>query len=682
MSTMKQNYLKMMACTTFMGILMAGCSNENEPATGGIETGETGISISHITAGMPQGGPNTRLIYEDAANGGLSVKWNADSQNPESFYAICYPADNNTSNYGYGVKFIQEVGASEQASTSTAFKSQRWQDAGFADGSFNGAIQAIYPAKDDYIDGFKVKDISENKSFIQATLPLTGQTGKRADIAKFDYMTTTGTVATDETGDASLDLKFKRRIAVMRIKGLTFPAGVNGDVTEIKLSGNNLANIISVNFMKSSFGVYNGGAGSITTTGTFTIGAGQKLTEDIYICFLPMNADATGTAEITGLTVSAKVGGITYEYNYGEDATVATKVTKFVEGNMYTLTDKVMATAPTFENETTATGASESDAYLIKGYDQLKLFAKRVNGAEKADWNTKYYKLAENIAMPDDGTWTPVDQFSGNFDGNEKTISGLKDVLFKYIAVSSPATVFVKNLNVVCDINKPNDYNIGGIAGKLFNATIQNCNVSGSIKGSGALGGIAGSLNSYTCRIENCHNSASIEGSANGIAGILGSSASSSSTQVTIIACSNSGNITNTQNGIAATAGILAGKPGSANNSIVGCFNSGQITVPGKGAMGIGAFSKGSITACYNSGTISYTEKSIYNGPITSLSSSNTTYTACYYLSSCITGTAGTDFDKTGTAVSAIDYAALNTAWGSDTYQFNTTTGAIEKKNP
>ena len=339
MKAMKKNYWTLMACTAVIGSMaLAGCSNEDDLTTGKATPDESGISISRITAGMPQGNPSTRLIYEDGTNGGLNVKWSADNIHPESFFAACYAID------GYnldGLKFVQEVGSNEKPSTSTTFKSQRWDwdEKAFVDGNFKGYIQAIYPAKDDYQDGFE----KSNAIFTAFNLPFDGQTGKRADMAQFDYMTAEGIVTTNETGDASLNLKFKHRVAVMRIKGLTFPPEVTGDVTGITLNGTNLSACMTGILMKSSFTLNAPIQESIATVGTFSIGQDHKLTEDVYICFpLMFNEDGLSTKEITGLTVSAKVNGVTYQYSYADDPSVTVPITKFVTGNMYTLSDKTM----------------------------------------------------------------------------------------------------------------------------------------------------------------------------------------------------------------------------------------------------------------------------------------------------------------------------------------------------
>lgn len=103
--------------------------------------------------------------------------------------------------------------------------------------------------------------------------------------------------------------------------------------------------------------------------------------------------------------------------------------------------------------------------------------------AQSGDYSGAYFKLADNI--PSVGNITPIGSnthsFAGNFDGNNKTISGLN--------------ISVAGNNV-------------GLFGYISGATIKNLTVNGSVKGSQYVGGVVGyALNST---IENVTNNASI----------------------------------------------------------------------------------------------------------------------------------------------------------------------------
>ena len=103
--------------------------------------------------------------------------------------------------------------------------------------------------------------------------------------------------------------------------------------------------------------------------------------------------------------------------------------------------------------------------------------------AQSGDYSGAYFKLANNISGV--GNITPIGvnthSFAGNFDGNNKTISGLN--------------ISVAGNNV-------------GLFGYISGATIKNLTVNGSVKGSSNVGGVVGyALNST---IENVTNNASV----------------------------------------------------------------------------------------------------------------------------------------------------------------------------
>lgn len=119
---------------------------------------------------------------------------------------------------------------------------------------------------------------------------------------------------------------------------------------------------------------------------------------------------------------------------------------------------------------TSALNSTKSDTYV---YVQ----------AQSGDYSGAYFKLADNI--PSVGNITPIGSnthpFKGNFDGNNKAISGLN--------------ISVAGNNV-------------GLFGYISGATIKYLTVNGSVKGLSNVGGVVGyALNST---IENVTNNASI----------------------------------------------------------------------------------------------------------------------------------------------------------------------------
>ena len=142
---------------------------------------------------------------------------------------------------------------------------------------------------------------------------------------------------------------------------------------------------------------------------------------------------------------------------------------------------------------------SQNNPYIIGTKDQLTRLSSIVGGtsalnsikndtyvyvqAQSGNYSNAYFKLADNI--PSVGNITPIGtnthSFAGNFDGNNKAISGL-------------------------NINKSGNYI--GLFGCVSGATIKYLTVNGSVKGSSNVGGVVGyALNST---IENVTNNASI----------------------------------------------------------------------------------------------------------------------------------------------------------------------------
>ena len=110
--------------------------------------------------------------------------------------------------------------------------------------------------------------------------------------------------------------------------------------------------------------------------------------------------------------------------------------------------------------------------------------------------------------------FTPIPTFSGTFQGNGHTISGLSITgsgnvrgLFRYIQ----PTGSVRDLHVSGSISPADRKNVlGGLAGKN-QGTITMCSFSGTVSGLDSIGGIAG-INEAQGEIINCAFSGSVTG--------------------------------------------------------------------------------------------------------------------------------------------------------------------------
>mgnify|MGYP003453635945 CR=1 FL=1 len=147
-------------------------------------------------------------------------------------------------------------------------------------------------------------------------------------------------------------------------------------------------------------------------------------------------------------------------------------------------------------------------------------------------------------------TWTPIadwmgnrtTQYSGTFDGNNKTVSGLYfNGNSSYIGLfgSSEADGNIKNVGVVDSYFKGNNF-VGGVCGRN-DGTITNCYNAGNLTGiesSATIGGICGYNNGGT--VANCYNTGTVTatGTVASVGGVCGCS-----TEL-ILNCYNIGTVT------------------------------------------------------------------------------------------------------------------------------------------
>ena len=260
---------------------------------------------------------------------------------------------------------------------------------------------------------------------------------------------------------------------------------------------------------------------------------------------------------------------------------------------------------------------TETDPYQINTAAGLKWFRDKVNNAKTKEETKICAVLTANIDLKNE-EWTPIGigngtenngatidfPYSGTFDGNGHTISGL-------------------NVNY-------GDKN-GGLFCYVKSATIKNLTVAGSVtysSGDGiAYGGIVGCADSST--IENCTNRCTVTGNWDA-GGIVGRSVDSD-----IIGCANFGNISSPfrSGGI---CGIVTGQVDAygIDATIRDCYNVGMVS--GRYAGGITGQSDSRdidilIANCYNVGSLHGSDGTgeiigDLSGPIC------TTIDNCYYL--------------------------------------------------
>ena len=339
-------------------------------------------------------------------------------------------------------------------------------------------------------------------------------------------------------------------------------------------------------------------------------------------------------------------------------------------------------------NPTKPKGDGKAEPYQISTAAELYWFAGLVNGTlpgEKKDVSANA-KLMNDITV-NEGVldehknlvsgkefipWTPIGTsysddkaYSGTFEGNKHTISGLyffnktrscQVGLFGYIGAKGKLSdvgvldsYFQFNAvgGVVCGSNNGVLQNcsnsstvfgtderaiIGGVCG-LNNGTVRDCKNTGSVRGHETIGGVCG-YNNYSGIIENSFNEGTFSETVESVGGVCGENSG------TIKSCYNTASVSG-------TGDKLGGVCGDNSGTITNCFNEG--TVSGRCYVGgvCGINSEGVITNCFNKGTVSEADFSV--GGVCGYGYGDTTKN-CYYLSGTATRGIGGKYDVSGKA--------------------------------
>jgi len=279
---------------------------------------------------------------------------------------------------------------------------------------------------------------------------------------------------------------------------------------------------------------------------------------------------------------------------------------------------------------------TNADPYLIATPAQLARLAELVN-ADDANYVSKCYKLLNDLDLSDYGTnfndgagWIPIGEgfffegnrsFKGEFDGNNKKITGL------YINVSNIGYVGlfgmiesakIQNLSVEgVNIKSGWDYAAGIVGGAYDNSSLSNCTFSGTVSGGFYVGGIVGNLYG---NMSNCYSNGAVSGFefTGGVAGsVTGNMTNCYSTSVVngslfvggVVGFVVNGNITNgysinSVSGIGEVGGIVGRINGG---SVTNCYSTGAVSAShdynAGGIAGVVEHS-GNITNCYSTGTV------------------------------------------------------------------------------
>ena len=324
--------------------------------------------------------------------------------------------------------------------------------------------------------------------------------------------------------------------------------------------------------------------------------------------------------------------------------------------------------------------------YLISSPDELMWFDKNAKMIDSA-------KLLADITINEDVSgsdatsqkykWTPIgtdsSKYTGTFDGNGHTISGLyinstaaNTGMFGRIGSSA----VVKNLTLADSVIRSTKNYTGAITGYIDDAaSVTNCHTRNSVQVSAAVytGGITG-YQDDTSTLTRCSNAAEVTG-ANNVGGISGYNWSKSSASLTDSYNRGSVSGSNLVGGICAQ--IYNG--GTVSN----VYNLGNIQAAGTTgtptAGGItGVFRFGAIKAAYNAGIVKATAKGGVAGRLEASNSSRTVQNVFYFdeyeavgnLNGC-TIQNGTATAKTSDELKALTSEDLGGGFAADTNGIN-----------
>ncbi len=305
---------------------------------------------------------------------------------------------------------------------------------------------------------------------------------------------------------------------------------------------------------------------------------------DTYTALVAPQSVATGTAFITCAFTNGKV----FVYKMKE-------ATDWQAGEEYTYTVSLAAA-----KDPGYTVSEDGKTYEVYNAEGLKNIAKLVN-----DGNTGIdITLTGNIDLKGID-WTPIGKddnkaYTGTFDGNGKTITGLTVTgSYKYAGLFGDIDENGTVKNVVLEgvqITSDNSSGYaGGVAGDSW-GTIENCSVSGSVSGTTFAGGVVGSQ--WGGSITGCNSSATVKGVifAGGIAGETNSGAS-------LTGCYATDDVTVENDGTNNShAGGVVGYNGG--GTLTACYATGSVTGSGSGTIYVGGVTGsnnlGTLTACYH----------------------------------------------------------------------------------
>ncbi len=300
----------------------------------------------------------------------------------------------------------------------------------------------------------------------------------------------------------------------------------------------------------------------------------------------------------------------------------------------------------------------DNGTWLILTAQGLKDFATQV----KTD-NATNAKLMNDINLEGNANnqWEAIgtnsNKYTGVFDGNNKTISGLyidkptvdsqglfgfSSSTIKNVKISSPTITgqndvgsaagwnggTVENITVIGGTIKGNN-DVGGVVGvNSTGGTVTASHNTGAVSGTNYTGGVVGWNNGGT--VTAVYNTGEVNGRTN-VGGIVGND-----TGGTVTASYNTGKVSGTSE-IGGVVGINEGK-------VTASYNTGNVSGESSGGI-VGRNEGGTVTAVYNTGSVTNTSGSSYIGGVVGWNTGSVD--TAYYTTSNNSGINGIGADTT-----------------------------------
>ena len=305
---------------------------------------------------------------------------------------------------------------------------------------------------------------------------------------------------------------------------------------------------------------------------------------------------------------------------------------------------------PSEENAVFQGKGTAAAPYKIATAEDLWNMAELVNG-EKFE---KTYKEAHYILTADidlgGKAWTPIGDgyldsvysFTGTFDGNGHTISGLNitanaEEKTRFFGLFGQMEGTIKNLTIASstiDCSGKGSANTGAVAGCVyFGAAIENCHVAEdvTVTGSYTTGGLVGQMKGT---MVNCTNAASVTGTSEvGVTGGLAGQISGykeNANDGTVENCANFGTVQSAGDAGGVAGSMLKGSiRNTTNEAAVSGENAGGIVGIINAAQTDGTVSDYVVSECSNSGAIAAIEHAGGIAADASITTGNVTISNC-----------------------------------------------------